>query len=72
MSRPSEAEMARRREAGRNMADKRSLGVLGFLFGGLTVAVSLTAFVIVRAHVLGDLQLGDVGLSPHAIVLTVK
>jgi hypothetical protein len=54
------------------MADKKSLGVLGFLFGGLTVAVSLTAFVIARAHVLGDLQLSDVGLSPYAIVLTVN
>jgi hypothetical protein len=42
------------------MADKRSLGLLGFVFGGITAAVSLTAFLVVQAHVVGHLQFSDV------------
>ena len=34
-----------------NMADKRSLGLLGFLFCGIAAAVVLTAFLVVRAHI---------------------
>ena len=47
------------------MADKRSLGLLGFLFGGITAAVTLTAFLLVRAHIEGHLQFGEVGLASH-------
>ncbi|HET7681859.1 MAG TPA: hypothetical protein VFK79_17190 [Xanthobacteraceae bacterium] len=52
------------------MADKRSLGLLGFLFGGITLAVSLTAFLVVRAHVEGHLQFGDAVLASPVIVVT--
>ena len=50
------------------MADKRSLGLLGFLFGGITVIVSLTAFFVVRAHIEGDLRFGDAGLVSQIVV----
>ena len=50
------------------MADKRSLGLLGFLFGGITAAVTLTAFLVVRAHIEGDLHVGDVGLVSQIVV----
>ena len=50
------------------MADKRSLGLLGFLFGGVTAAVSLTAFLLVQAHVTGHLQLSDAGLASQVTV----
>ncbi|MEA2930280.1 MAG: hypothetical protein QOG38_2708 [Hyphomicrobiales bacterium] len=32
------------------MADRRSLGLLGFLFAGVTAAVVLTAAVVVKHH----------------------
>ena len=32
------------------MADRRSLGMLGFLFAGVTAAVVLTAAVVVKHH----------------------
>ena len=54
------------------MADKRSLGLLGFLFGGITVAVSLTAFLLVRAHVEGHLQFRDAGLASPMIMVNSK
>jgi hypothetical protein len=50
------------------MADKRSLGLLGFVFGGLTMAVSLTAFILVQAHVTGHLQFSDAGSASQVTV----
>ncbi len=35
------------------MADRRSLGILGFLFGGVTAAVMLVAVVMVKHHIDG-------------------
>ena len=35
------------------MADRRSLGILGFLFGGVTVAVMLIGVIVVKSHVEG-------------------
>jgi hypothetical protein len=39
------------------MADRRTLGLLGFLFGGVTLAVMLTAAFMVKQHVDGRLSL---------------
>jgi len=39
------------------MADRRSLGILGFLLGGVTAAVLLTAAMVVKQHVDGHLSL---------------
>ncbi len=33
------------------MADRRSLGILGFVFGGVTAAVMLIAVIVVKQHV---------------------
>ena len=33
------------------MADRRSLGILGFVFGGVTAAVMLVAVMVVKNHV---------------------
>ena len=33
------------------MADRRSLGVLGFVFAGVTAAVMLIAVIVVKQHV---------------------
>jgi hypothetical protein len=33
------------------MADRRSLGILGFLFAGITVAVVLTAAIVVKQNI---------------------
>jgi hypothetical protein len=54
------------------MADKKSLGLLGVLFGGITVVVTLMAFLVVRAHIEGQLQFGDAGLAPQMIVVSSK
>lgn len=35
------------------MADRRSLGIVGFVFGGVTAAVMLIAVVVVKQHVDG-------------------
>ena len=39
------------------MADRRSLGMLGFLLGGLTAAVMLTAAVVTKNHLDGRLTM---------------
>jgi hypothetical protein len=39
------------------MADKSSLGILGFVFAAITVAVMLTALMVVRGHLEGRLVL---------------
>ena len=46
------------------MADQRSLGLLGLVFGGLTFAVILVAATLVQAHVSGLLSLD--GSGPQA------
>jgi hypothetical protein len=35
------------------MADRRSLGIVGFVFGGVTAAVMLVALMVVKNHVNG-------------------
>ena len=54
------------------MADKRSLGLLGFLFGGIAAAVILTAFLLVRAHVEGHLQFADAALAPQVTMASYQ
>lgn len=39
------------------MADRRSLGIVGFVFGSVTVAVMLIAVIVVKHHVDGRLTL---------------
>jgi len=39
------------------MADSRSLGILGFVFGGVTAAVMLIAVMVVKSHVDGRVTL---------------
>jgi hypothetical protein len=45
------------------MADRRSLGILGFVFGGVTAAVMLIAVMVVKNHIDGGLTL-NVGRTP--------
>ena len=35
------------------MADRRSLEILGFVFGGVTAAVMLVAVMVVKSHIEG-------------------
>jgi hypothetical protein len=39
------------------MADKSTLGILGFVFAAITAAVMLIALIVVRDHVEGRLVL---------------
>jgi hypothetical protein len=48
------------------MADRRSLGILGFLFGGITAAVMLVAVMVVKHHVDGRLTLDQARLPVMA------
>lgn len=41
------------------VADRRSLGILGFVFGGVTAAVMLIAVIVVKQHVDGRVTLDD-------------
>ena len=45
------------------MADRRSLGLVGFFFGGVTAAVMLIAFMVVKNHIDGHLTL-DAAKAP--------
>ena len=45
------------------MADRGSLGILGFVFGGVTAAVMLVAVMVVKNHIDGRLTL-DPGRTP--------
>ena len=47
------------------MADKNSLGALGLFFGGVTFAVTLIAFLLVRDHMEGRLHLDDMAMAPQ-------
>jgi hypothetical protein len=33
------------------MADRRSLGIIGWIFGGLTAMVILVGFIVVKGHI---------------------
>jgi phage-related holin len=46
------------------MADRKSLGMLGFMFGGVTAAVMLIAVMVVKNHI-------DGRLTPDAVKVPV-
>ena len=50
------------------MADSRSLGILGFVFGGVTAAVMLIAVMVVKSHVDGRAALESAQLPVLAAV----
>lgn len=52
------------------MADRRSLGILGFMFGGVTAAVMLVAVMVVKNHV-DNRMVQDAGLPKMASVQVV-
>jgi hypothetical protein len=54
---PPDASYLAGRIQERVMADRASLGFLGFIFGGITAAVMLMAVTVVAAHVDGRLML---------------
>jgi hypothetical protein len=58
--------------SGLNMADKSSLGLLGFLFGGVTFAVTIIAFLVVRDHVEGRLQMDEVAMTPQLVSTSIR
>ena len=53
------------------MADRRSLGLVGFLFGGVTAAVMLIAVMVVKNHVAGRLSLDGARTPVMASVQTL-
>ena len=53
------------------MADRRSLGLVGFFFCGVTAAVMLIAAVVVKNHVDGRLSLDGPRLSTIASAQTL-
>ena len=55
------------------MADRRSLGILGFVFGGVTAAVMLIAVFVVKQHVdsraaLDGVRLPVLAASAQAVI----
>ena len=54
------------------MADKNGLGFLGVVFGGVTVAVTLIAFLVVRDHVEGRLVLDQTALAPQLLPTSAR
>jgi hypothetical protein len=53
------------------MADRRSLGLVGFFLGGVTAAVMLIAVMVVKNHVDGRLSLDSARMPVVASVQTV-
>lgn len=53
------------------MADRRSLGLVGFFFCGVTAAVMLIAVMVVKNHIDGRLSLDGVHMPVVASVQTV-
>jgi len=53
------------------MADRRSLGLVGFFFCGVTAAVMLTAVLVVKHHVDGRLSLDGARMPVVASVQAV-
>ncbi len=51
------------------MADRSSLGFVGFIFGGVTAAVMLMAVTVVFGHVEGHWVLDS---APTAITTTIR
>ena len=49
------------------MADKNGLGLLGVFFGGVTVAVTIIAFMVVRDHVEGRMALDEMAMTPQLV-----
>jgi len=54
------------------MADKSSLGLLGFIFGGITAIVALIAGFLVIGHVEGKLMLDESSPTAVAASLTTE
>lgn len=52
------------------MADRRSLGIIGWIFGGLTAIVILVGFVVVKGHVDGGFTI-DRAQPPMVSATTV-
>ena len=50
------------------IADRTGLGLLGFIFGGVTAAVMLTAFTVVLGHVDGRWALD----APQAVTIAQR
>jgi hypothetical protein len=41
------------------MADRKSLGIIGMVFGGITALVAMTGLFVVRSHLDGRMMLDD-------------
>jgi hypothetical protein len=54
------------------MADRRSLGIVGFVFGGVTAAVMLVAVMVVKHHVDGmtvdEVRLPVIAASAQSVI----
>lgn len=54
------------------MADRRSLGIVGFVFGGVTAAVMLIAAMVVKqsvdARTMGDARLPVIAASSQTVI----
>jgi len=54
------------------MADRRSLGIVGFVFGGVTAAVMLVAVMVVKYHVdsraLDEARLPVIAASAQSVI----
>ena len=54
------------------MADKKGLGLLGMAFSGITLLVTMIAFLVVRDHVEGRLTLDETAMTPQLVSMSVR
>ena len=54
------------------MADRKSLGIIGFILSLVTAAVMLVGVVVVRSHVDGQFELDDARVLVSASLAVVR
>jgi hypothetical protein len=53
------------------MADRKGLGIIGFVLGGITAAIVMIGVMVVHAHLDGQLSLEEARPLVSASLLTV-
>jgi hypothetical protein len=54
------------------MADRKSLGLIGFILGGVTAAVIAVGVIVVQAHLNGRLALDNAARSVVSISVPIS
>jgi hypothetical protein len=54
------------------MADRKTLGIIGFILGGVTAAVMAISAIVVQSHLAGHLTLDNAPSSVASLPIVVR